>query len=89
MSGMRRAWPGSGSSPRPAVAESGVLRAVILEAGERALSQYGYFGLSLRQLAREIGVHPQTIRYHFHDKRGLLRAIEGRVSERDSQDRVA
>jgi AcrR family transcriptional regulator len=69
--------------------DSGGLRAVILEAGERALRQHGYFGLSMRQLAREIGVHPQTIRYHFRDKRGLLTAIEGRLSERDSQDRVA
>ena len=64
--------------------DSGQLRAVILEAGERALRQHGFFGVSLRQLAREVGVHPETIRHHFQDKRGLLAAIEGRSSERGS-----
>jgi AcrR family transcriptional regulator len=65
------------------------LRSVILEAGERALREHGFFGLSIRRLAREIGVHHQTIRYHFRDKCGLVTAIEVRVSERDSENRMA
>jgi AcrR family transcriptional regulator len=63
--------------------DAGRMRAVILEAGERALRQHGFFGVSLRSLAREVGVHPQTIRHHFRDKRGLLTAIEGRLSEQN------
>ena len=52
------------------------IRAMVLKAGERALREHGFFGVSLRGIAQEVGIHPGTIGHHFGGKKGLLSAIE-------------
>ena len=52
------------------------IRAMVLKAGEQALREHGFFGVSLRQIAQEVGVHPSSIGHHFGGKKGLLSAIE-------------
>jgi AcrR family transcriptional regulator len=52
------------------------IRERILQAGIRAWNESGYFGVSMRGIAREVGVHPRTIGHHFGGKPGLLSAIE-------------
>jgi AcrR family transcriptional regulator len=47
-----------------------------LDAGERALCERGFFGISIRQIAREVGVHPALIGHYFGGKKGLLSEIE-------------
>src|SRR3954471_17165737 len=51
----------------------GNLRPALLEAAERALARGGE--LSLRELAREIGVSHAAPRRHFADKQALLDAL--------------
>jgi AcrR family transcriptional regulator len=51
------------------------MRIRILEAGERAFYERGFFGISIRQIAREVGVHPALIGHYFGDKKGLLSEI--------------
>ncbi len=62
----------------------GQMRARILDAGERAFCERGFFGISIRQIAREVGVHPALIGHYFGDKKGLLSEIELLIRSRRS-----
>lgn len=53
----------------------GNLRAALLECAERKLETTGAGGLSLRELAREVGVSHGAPRQHFPDKQALLDAL--------------
>jgi AcrR family transcriptional regulator len=53
----------------------GNLRAELLGSAERKLEASGVAGLSLRELAREIGVSHGAPRQHFPEKRALLDAL--------------
>ncbi|GAA4573147.1 TetR/AcrR family transcriptional regulator [Planotetraspora kaengkrachanensis] len=53
----------------------GNLRAELLVSAERKLEAAGVQGLSLRELAREIGVSHGAPRQHFPDKQALLDAL--------------
>src|SRR4051794_39334686 len=53
----------------------GNLREALLEAGERALEEHGAQNLSLRELARDVGVSHAAPRRHFPDKQALLNAL--------------
>lgn len=58
------------------------LRAQILYAAERLFIQYGYHGLSMRQIAEAVGVSKAALYYHFKDKEELLFAILGDYLDR-------
>jgi AcrR family transcriptional regulator len=60
----------------------GNLRAELLAGAERKLETAGAAGLSLRELAREVGVSHGAPRQHFPDKRALLDALAVRGLER-------
>jgi len=53
----------------------GNLRAALLERAERTLEERGVQELSLRELAREVGVSHAAPRRHFADKQALLDAL--------------
>jgi AcrR family transcriptional regulator len=53
----------------------GNLRAALLESAERTLAKRGVSELSLRELAREVGVSHAAPRRHFADKQALLDAL--------------
>ena len=53
----------------------GNLRPALLARAEEALSEGGVDGLSLRQLARDLGVSHGAPARHFHDKQALLDAL--------------
>ncbi|MFE0689277.1 TetR/AcrR family transcriptional regulator [Streptomyces sp. JH002] len=53
----------------------GNLRTVLLDAAERSLRAHGVEQLSLRDLARDIGVSHAAPRRHFADRRALLDAL--------------
>jgi AcrR family transcriptional regulator len=53
----------------------GNLRAALLDAAERKMPESGIEGLSLRELARELGVSHSAPRRHFPDKQSLLDAL--------------
>lgn len=68
----------------------GQLRAALLTAAERRLREHGEEQLSLRELAREIGVSHGAPRRHFPDRQGLLDALAEAGFERlDTQLRAA
>jgi TetR/AcrR family transcriptional regulator, cholesterol catabolism regulator len=52
-------------------------RDVVLEAAQELISEYGYAGLSMRELAKQSGIAKATIYHHFQDKREIyLRVLE-------------
>ena len=53
----------------------GNLRPALMEAAERALARGGVQALSLREVAREIGVSHAAPRRHFADRQALLDAL--------------
>jgi AcrR family transcriptional regulator len=53
----------------------GNLRSALLESAERTLARRGAAELSLRELAREVGVSHAAPRRHFADKQALLDAL--------------
>jgi AcrR family transcriptional regulator len=61
--------------PHVAPYHHGNLRAELLSRAERKLETAGVTGLSLRELAREIGVSHGAPRQHFPDKQALLVAL--------------
>jgi AcrR family transcriptional regulator len=63
-------------STQPATSyHHGNLRAELLSCAERKLEQTGVAGLSLREIAREVGVSHGAPRQHFTDKQALLDAL--------------
>jgi AcrR family transcriptional regulator len=72
------AVPSMAVSTRPY--HHGNLRPALLEAAERALARGG--DLSLRELAREVGVSHAAPRRHFADKQALLDALAADGFER-------
>lgn len=68
----------------------GQLRLALLAAAERGLREHGEEQLSLRELARKIGVSHAAPRRHFPDRRALLDALAEAGFERlDMQLRAA
>jgi AcrR family transcriptional regulator len=51
------------------------LRAALVEAGLKALETTDFADLSLRQLAREVGVSATAVYRHFPDKQALMQAL--------------
>ena len=60
-------------TPRPY--HHGNLRAALLASAERTLDEGGVGELSLRELARQVGVSHAAPRRHFADKQALLDAL--------------
>src|SRR3989442_1087232 len=60
----------------------GNLRTALLDAAERTLRERGVQALSLRELAREVGVSHGAPRRHFPDRQALLDALAGEGFER-------
>lgn len=69
----------------------GDLRAALLDAGLTALESTRIEDLSLRQIARDVGVSATAVYRHFPDKRALLTAMAAAGIERlaDQQRRAA
>lgn len=67
------AWYAAPVSPRPY--HHGNLRSALLAQAERTLREGGAHELSLRELAREVGVSHAAPRRHFPDRQALLDAL--------------
>lgn len=65
----------STSNPAKAPYHHGDLRSALIEAGLKALETTALADLSLRQLAREVGVSATAVYRHFPDKNALLSAL--------------
>ncbi len=71
---------------RPRPYHHGNLRSALLSCAERTLSEHGAQNLSLRELARHVGVSHAAPRRHFADKQSLLDALAEDGFERLGQE---
>lgn len=60
----------------------------ILDAAELLFSRYGLYGVTLRDVAQEIGVHSSLMHYYFNDKLALFKAVFARRAEITSDRRM-
>jgi AcrR family transcriptional regulator len=65
-----------------AIAVRGDIRDLILDAGDRLLSRYGYQKMTMDDLAREVGVAKGTLYLHFKGKEEVALSIVDRIVER-------
>ena len=67
----------------------GNLRAALTEAGLRLLEESGSAQLSLREVARTVGVSPTAVYRHFPDKEALLSALAADGFRRMAEEQAA
>ena len=64
-----------GRPPKARKAASGDTRESILDAAEDLFSKHGFYGVTIREVAREAGVDTALVHYYFQAKRGLFDAV--------------
>jgi AcrR family transcriptional regulator len=64
------------------------IRAAILDAAEDLFSRHGFYGVTVRQVAAEVGVDTALIHYYFGAKRELFDAVFARRAEILNQARL-
>lgn len=60
----------------------------ILDAAEFLFSRHGFYGVTLKDVARRIGVHHTLINYYFEDKKKLFDAVFARRAVITSERRM-
>ena len=92
--GMRKTPSGStaakrGRPKKNAAEASGDTRESILNAAEDLFSKHGFYGVTIREVAREAGVDTALIHYYFGAKKDLFDAVFIRRAEVWNSERVA
>jgi AcrR family transcriptional regulator len=77
-----------GRPPKAAGAPATDTRATILDAAEDLFSKHGFYGVTIREVAREAGVDTALVHYYFGAKRELFDAVFLRRAEVWNNDRV-
>lgn len=73
----------------PKTAQSGETRDLILDAAEDLFSKHFFYGVTLREVAREAGVDTALVHYYFGGKRDLFDAVFLRRAEVWNGERIA
>lgn len=68
--------------------KAGETREAILDAAEDLFSKHGFYGVTIREVAREAGVDTALVHYYFGAKRGLFDAVFIRRAEVWNNERV-
>ncbi|WP_374514027.1 TetR/AcrR family transcriptional regulator [Brevundimonas sp.] len=93
----RSTAPDAADAPRPArrgrppktrASATGETRESILDAAEDLFSKHGFYGVTIREVAREAGVDTALVHYYFGAKRALFDAVFLRRAEVWNSDRV-
>jgi AcrR family transcriptional regulator len=77
-----------GRPPKAKAAAAGDTRESILDAAEDLFSKHGFYGVTIREVAREAGVDTALVHYYFGAKRGLFDAVFLRRAEVWNNERV-
>jgi AcrR family transcriptional regulator len=60
----------------------------ILDAAEYLFSRHGFYGVTLKDVARRVGVHHTLLNYYFSDKQTLFDAVFGRRASVTAERRM-
>ena len=77
-----------GRPPKTRAAGTGETRESILDAAEDLFSKHGFYGVTIREVAREAGVDTALVHYYLGTKRALFDAVFLRRAEVWNSDRV-
>jgi len=77
-----------GRPPKNRANGTGATRELILDAAEDLFSKHGFYGVTIREVAREAGVDTALVHYYFGAKRGLFDAVFLRRAEVWNNERV-
>ncbi|HWE46670.1 MAG TPA: TetR family transcriptional regulator [Caulobacteraceae bacterium] len=72
----------------PKASREGDTREVILDVSEDLFSKHGFYGVTIREVAREAGVDTALIHYYFGAKKGLFDAVFLRRAEVLNRERM-
>ncbi len=86
-SGERRRAPARRGRP-PKRAQSAAASETILDVAEDLFSKHGFYGVTIREVAREAGVDTALVHYYFGAKRGLFDAVFLRRAEVLNSERL-
>lgn len=82
------AAPRRGRPPKNRANGTGETRELILDAAEDLFSKHGFYGVTIREVAREAGVDTALVHYYFGAKRGLFDSVFLRRAEVWNNERV-
>ncbi|PZO03243.1 MAG: TetR/AcrR family transcriptional regulator [Alphaproteobacteria bacterium] len=77
-----------GRPPKAVAGGTADTRDLILDAAEDLFSKHGFYGVTIREVAREAGVDTALVHYYFGAKRGLFDAVFLRRAEVWNNERV-
>ena len=77
-----------GRPPKARATGAADRRDLILDAAEDLFSKHGFYGVTIREVAREAGVDTALVHYYFGAKRGLFDAVFLRRAEFLNSERV-
>lgn len=77
-----------GRPPKARAAGAADTRDLILDAAEQLFSKHGFYGVTIREVAREAGVDTALVHYYFGAKRALFDAVFLRRAEVWNNERV-
>ena len=77
-----------GRPPKARAAGAADTRDLILDAAEHLFSKHGFYGVTIREVAREAGVDTALVHYYFGAKRALFDAVFLRRAEVWNNERV-
>ena len=77
-----------GRPPKAKAPGAADTRDLILDAAEDLFSKHGFYGVTIREVAREAGVDTALVHYYFGAKRGLFDAVFLRRAEVWNNERV-
>ena len=55
---------------------------LILDTSEELFSQLGYFGVTIKDIANKMGIHPALIHYYFENKMAIFDAVFARDKQK-------
>lgn len=94
MSNTDKATPKSAVAPRPSrapnhkarVREASIAR--ILDAAEQLFAEFGYHGVTLKDVAARVGISSTLIHYHFKGKESIYEAVWARRAPLSARNRL-
>ena len=91
MSNSAKAMPDSGRRSRPRnhkarLREASIAR--ILDAAEQLFAEFGFHGVTLKDVAARVGVSSTLIHYHFKGKESIYEAVWARRAPLSARNRL-
>lgn len=81
--------PGKGRPRRSKAEQRAESIEQILDAAEYLFSKNGLYGVTLRDVAKRVGIHTTLVHYYFQDKKNLFEAVFARRASTTSGRRMA